>query len=79
LDQSSDYGKRGGAQFAEKIAKRYGKNAEGKEESAIFGDHKEGLHVADFVTGALGEYVKTGKTEKIDIIGMKPERMVGKR
>ncbi|MCL2712770.1 MAG: DUF3800 domain-containing protein [Methanomassiliicoccaceae archaeon] len=73
IDQSSDYGGRV-ADFVEKHAKRYGKDVKAKEESSKTGDHKEGLQVADFVTGALGEFVKAGNADKIDIIGMTDER-----
>jgi hypothetical protein len=37
--------------------------------------YEQGIVTHDFVTGALGHFAKTGKSDKINIIRMNPERI----
>lgn len=73
MEQSSDYSENI-TDYVERRGRGAGKKVFALLESSKTGDHKEGLHMADFVTGALGEYIKTGSTDKIDIVGMKGEK-----
>jgi hypothetical protein len=78
IDKNSNY-KGCAADIAVKRGKRYGKSVHAYEGRSATSGHEAGLNAADYAASSLRESIETGTSERTDIIGMEPNRLMRKK